>query len=782
MLPTPNGRWDRLSAIDTVRRVTESAPTSETWETVNLHYFFWLPAGKDEFGFGEYSQAPLYKTALYRKQLEQTISARLTEQMNALRDPATNKLAFMEPTTPNIRDAELGLRKVHFTFDYEPSRDGLDGLIRSGSLIKGTGVVLSNGLYLWAFRIEYRREREAELRQILERFLVEDFIERHVRRVLDFDWVADQTTDAISRYHGVLTYFQLDLLFNGVLDPAGHPHLALDDRKNDSSDSDEQDARRSYTIQSLVESLSLYAIAADNTRTTEYLPLFDKRKSYTTRTTGDQEHPYIDANIDLRDDAVPTGKELEDRELLLSRLTFAGMEQFLRVAISFGLTHYKTGLDHIRAELVDIGMKSYKNRASGELRRPSLAAKVLTIADLEAHHTLLAGKVPIVTFLLDLVNGLAEVSEPLRKPQLNGRDGSAEWLFAKSTLDESLTQFRRQIKVIEADVKAIETSLNAVRTDMMLLELTEARKLQEITAESERKSVDVIVPQLSVPRAILQLADDARLRLDARDFERPIAVLALIIGGFEVISGGLFFVTQNMFTSDSTLIWPDRLTLGHWLILNGWALGLLVLGGAAWLGLRMFRRTEQSKVEASSSTVPDEDVAEPAEPEPQIPHRPREETHVFDYSSLQEDIPDNNDSNAIMENLRTHMVDIEAPRDRDGICQNYSTFRETPSSGTERIKYSLESPLSASGLSYVLHVEVDRRRSGEERLRDIRLVIRRPVTANDIDLVAAATNIIRPCLQALVFTGDRASEVNDYMQTRMGLDPESTGSTKRSRR
>ena len=36
---------------------------------VNLTYCLWLPAGKDEFGFDLFDDAPLSRTALYRRQV-----------------------------------------------------------------------------------------------------------------------------------------------------------------------------------------------------------------------------------------------------------------------------------------------------------------------------------------------------------------------------------------------------------------------------------------------------------------------------------------------------------------------------------------------------------------------------------------------------------------------------------------------------------------------------------------------------------------------------------------
>src|SRR5690606_3154834 len=131
-----------------------------------------------------------------------------------------------------------------------------------------------------------------------------------------------------------------------------------------------------------------------------------------------------------------------------------------------------------------------------------------------------------------------------------------------------------------------------------------------------------------------------------------------------------------------------------------WGLGILVLLGAARLVLRMFTRDTtptagSSALKAGAETSDGSDLSQPEQP------RTRMETHVFDYSSLHEEI--SGDSAMAVQGLRDQMVNIESPQEHVP-CVNYSTFRETPSSGTERIKYSLESEPLPSGLSYVLHV------------------------------------------------------------------------------
>lgn len=706
---------------------------SDQWPSINLNYFFWLPAGKDEFGFA--GVAPLTPTAYYRKRLERTISTHFTQQVDALRDPASNKLGFMDLTSPRVIDGELGLRKVHFSFAYQPDHESLRPILREGP-INGTAMIFSNGLYLWTFRIVYRPGTpEAELHDILQRFLIEDFVERHIRHIFHFAWNSATAEGSAADYRGILTYYQLELLFNGVFDNGGHPHLYLGDTPAGPVDNGSDAALGSYAVQTLIKSLSLCGLGHD------YFPLFDRRKEYSLRGSHWEDRPYIDSSADLGPEHVDGDEQQYAREIFLSRLTFAGMEHFLRVSISYGLIHYKNGLDHIRSELVNQGMEARKNRPSGELRRPSLSARPLTVADLEAHHTLLAGKVPMLAFLRDLVDGATEVSRPLREVKLNGRPGAAEWNYARSTLDEARAEFARQLFVIQADVSAIESSLTAVRAETMLQELTEARKLSEIAAESARSSA---------------LAPRGTVELKAGQLERqlavPLTVFALIIGGIEVCSGLLFFATDRLF-ADAPIL-QAGFGWQHITLLGLWGVGLVIFLAALRYGWNFYRRAVQARDQAAPDAA--------AVPE-------RQETHVFDYASLLREIYGQSES--IMVNLGRAMIDIEAPRGEKVRCVNYSTFRETPTSGIERIKYSLESPESSLGMSYVLHVEVDRRLSGAqgERLRDIRLVVRHPPQAG-VAVVQAAAHIIASCLQALVFPGENQGEVRRYMRERLGLE------------
>ena len=90
--------------------------------------------------------------------------------------------------------------------------------------------------------------------------------------------------------------------------------------------------------------------------------------------------------------------------------------------------------------------------------------------------------------------------------------------------------------------------------------------------------------------------------------------------------------------------------------------------------------------------------------------------------------------------------------------------------GVERTKYSLESAKSDSGLSYVLHVEVDRRWSdSEEQLRDIRLVVQGSQFDLDAtEITKSAKEVIEWCIKALVVVENNDAAVQTYTRSRFG--------------
>jgi hypothetical protein len=692
-------------------------PDAKGYQEATLTYFFWLPAGKDEFGFTHFADAPLSYTSSYRTNLERTITAQIREQADRLRDN-TSKLAGMTITgdlTP--REAELGLRKVQYQFEYESNSPALRPLITAGP-ISGTAIILSNGLYFWAFNVHYRSDTSDEtIEGALLEFLKYDFIERHIRRLFNFNWISTADVDRsrsdgsssqkLKEYDGILTYYQLDLLYNGLFDASAHPHIFVEGKKMS------KDRIKAYleacAIGSLIRSLSLCGFKQS------YVPLFDLRKDFSLLGTHDGE-AYLNGEVDLVS-LESTSSEWEMREHLLSRISFAAMEQFLRVAVSFGLIHYKTGLDHCRAELVSHSLVARQNRSSSELRRPSLSTRPLTLAELEAYYALLSGKVPVLLYLKDLVEELRDISQPLH-PLSSTTKGEVEWTYSRSTLEESLTAFTRQIEAIRADLTTIENNLSAARQDLMTAELTESRKLSEIEAETPRDTV------------VLESGswDELSLRL---------GWVALFLGAIEAYSNLGFWLTNELSRQQPT-------TLQWWAGLLHLPIFIVVLVTAFFFFRRRWTRPQEKKRKDAEKL----------------------NTHVFDYSFLRDPL-DGEKAEVIISGLCQSMVDIENPNNHIP-CATYSTFRETPSSGVERVKYSLQSAPTSKKTFYVLHIEIDSDLSGDyEQLHDIRLVVRMPSSEN-IPITDNAREVIGRCVRKLILSTKDEEEVRRFFRERFG--------------
>lgn len=697
-------------------------PDAKGYQEATLTYFLWLPAGKDEFGFTHFADAPLSYTSSYRTNLEQTITAQIREQAERLRDD-TSKLAGMTITgdfTP--REAELGLRKVQYQFEYESNSPVLRPLIRSGP-ISGTAIILSNGLYFWAFNVHYRRGTfDKTIKGALLEFLKYDFVERHIRKLFNFNWISTADVDRsrsdgssaqkLKEYDGILTYYQLDLLYNGLFDASAHPHIFVEGKKMP------KDKIKAYleacAIGSLIRSLSLCGFKQS------YVPLFDLRKDFSLMGTYDGE-AYLNGEVDLVS-LEPTPSEWGMREHLLSRISFAAMEQFLRVAVSFGLIHYKTGLDHCRAELVSHSLVARQNRSSSELRRPSLSTRLLTLAELDAYYALLSGKVPVLLYLKDLVDELSDISQPLHSLNSTTR-GEVEWAYSRSTLAESLTAFTRQVDAIRADLTTIEGNLSAARLDLMTAELTESRKLSEIEAETPRDTV------------VLESGswDELSLRL---------GWVALFLGAIEVYSTLGLWLTNELSSQQSTT-WQQPTTWQGWAGLLHWPIFIVVLVTAFFF----FRRRWTRPQEKSKGTE-------------------KLNSHVFDYSFLRDPL-DGEKAEVIISDLCQSMVDIENPSNHIP-CATYSTFRATPSSGVERVKYSLESAPASKKTFYILHIEIDSDLSGDyEQLHDIRLVVRMPSSEN-IPITDNAREVIGRCVRKLILSTKDEEEVRRFFRERFG--------------
>jgi hypothetical protein len=721
-----------MADLDTTAHGGPATEPATTYETANLLYFFWLPGGKDEFGF-RYDETPLRDTTFYRDEFERTIANHLRDQEKRLRGNQGSIAGLSWRGSIEPQDAELGLRKIQYSFEYEPDRTLLPSFFPAEPL-SGTAIILSNGLYLWSFKVKYARGTDEEqVRSSLMTFLKEDFVQRHVDRMLGFGWPDDDNLDeAQPRYDGILTYYQLDLLFNCVFDAEAHPHLFLHgDGLKDNAPSESE----MYNIGAIVQSLSLCGFKK------HYDPLWDLRKSYSFRGAGSAgDDVFLDTDVDLY---TPQERFDEERERLLSRLSFAAMEQFLRIAVPFGVTHYKAGLDHCRSELVNYSLLARRNHASTELRRPSLKGAAITLSEVAAYHALLAGKVPSLEFVHGLVEGLTVVSEPLQAPNGTGARGSwIEWADGRSTLAEALDVFKRYVEVIKTELAFIDRSLSVTQADNMLSELSDTRKLAEMETEDPHRTVVIEGKEW-----------------DALSFR--LGVLAIILGsalGFvEIYSTLGVQLTENLFSEGSS-VWEKIVGVAHWPLVLALAIVLLVF---------VYRRYMGPGAEPAD---------DPATAKKQV------QTHIFDYSFMREVITSRGLSEGVVEKLRGTMIDLQKSESERLPAVSFSTIREMPPTGIERIKYSLESDANEAGVSYLLHIEVDRRpaMSGTtsdssrhtELLRNVRLVARVPKRADlEVAQIAqGARDVIGNCVRDLVLAGKSDHEVHNFFESHFGWD------------
>jgi hypothetical protein len=411
----------------------------------------------------------------------------------------------------------------------------------------------------------------------------------------------------------------------------------------------------------------------------------------------------------------------------------------LRVAISFGIMHYKAGLDYCRAELTDISLLARAHQTTGDLARPSLSQEEPRLADLESYHSVLAGKVPILQFLQDLVKGLSEASQPLGHNSVSTGtidDGWIEWKYGESTLHEALLQFERQIKAIKSDLWTINQSLNVTRMDQVLSELVEMRKLTEIESETPQEIILRRSPE------------------ENRDLDRRFGRIALLLAMMEVYGNFGVFLTQGFFRGsffDQDLSVLYRL-LGwmHWLIV------IVILALAYLLFLRRHDAKENS---------PSDD-----------PGNQKVRSYIFDYSAIRETVNAVGSAETAIRQFASALKAVDRLDERVA-CTAITLSRDTPATmGTERTKYTIESGESKAGISYILHIEIDRRWTDnkDEQLRDIRLVVRVPQgedVENFDEIIRGSRKLVDRCVRSLILVGRNDGDVQEFMKTRFGWPP-----------
>ena len=729
-----------------------STVRNQTTKMTKLWFYFWLPAGRDEFELASRDNSSLLNAAKYRgdtDNIEGTIAERLMSKLTG-----GSSAGLRLSGNPRMHDADLGLRKVEFEFRYEREQKE----INFSNELTGSGFILANGLYFWQFDFEYASDSsDQEVTEAASKFLREDFVVRHIATLFKFEW-AEHESNALSSYDGVLTYYQIDLLFNSFFDKDAHPHNFMNPRSAGEG--------AVYDVGGIIRSVSLFAIK------NHHLPLFGGHTDTSLEAScrNVSELP-ISTDIELFE----TGRDIKKAEQSLSCISYAGMEQFLKVATSFGLIHYKAGLDHCRAQLTNEALLIRINKTSGELRRPSLPL-VLSSADLQSYASIVAGKLPAFLFLHRLVEGLAQTSRPFEAQKANTSDGHgwAEWVYSCSTLHNALLHYKLHVEAIRADVTEIDRSLALGRIDQVIAELTDTRKIAEIESESPKK------------------INDERRTSDLDALMVIFTLFALIFSFVQAYASIGVWVMDRLLNGKEgpglvpggVRWWEMLIGFGQWMVLF---LVLVFIYNKLRTRRGLFktpvattvatgqrpRRSKRKGAIYKSRSVRDTGNNNSKQPErvavsaDSDAHKgeildsggSKDETHVFDYSFLHAKLKDR--SAETIKKLAGSMPSI-LPGGKWLNCAGQSSFRETPLSAVERTKYTLESHTSPQG-SYIFYIEVDRRMNiDDEYLREVRLVIRKPV-GEQYSVKECAKHIVLDCVKSFDFADVQKREILELL-------------------
>jgi len=428
-----------------------TAGLSSTTRKFTLSFYFWLPAGRDEFELSRGDDQPFKDTANYRDKIESAVAKNLMIKINELSEKSSESFWLNNSSDLKVQDSNLGLRSLAFEFRYEPKRDENEDKSKTYNLPNqmARALILSNGLYLWQFDVEYRSDlSEQDISKSAGEFLRDHFVKEHISKLFNFEWAEKIKLVASPKdkkaYSGALTYYQIDLLFNGIFDKDAHPDNFIEPHSGSkSSDRIEGNDEHNYNVQGIIQSLSRFAI------NNHHYPLFvdfDKIPP-----TGAFENTFMEP-ISTDTDLFGTAPNTE-ADRFLSRISHAGMEQFLKAAISFGVIHYKAGLDHCRAQLTNASLLIRIHKTAGELLRPSLSPD-LSSADLQAYTSIVAGKLPAFCFLYSLIEGIAQATRPFeaRKDSRLGELEWDEWVHSQFTLHNALLYYPYPQAVVAFDL------------------------------------------------------------------------------------------------------------------------------------------------------------------------------------------------------------------------------------------------------------------------------------------------------------------------------------------
>jgi hypothetical protein len=812
-------------SVDVETRGLGSSPSQKV--PCPLFLYFWLPAGKDAFGFATWQSANLSVSKDYYDDLYIPIALQFPKRLKQIHH-LKNIISFFDDrertkeASFEIKDCELRLRKISAFFVYTPAMNGLS----QQHVIDGEFQFFSSGLYCFRLNI-LTSEKRCSSDEVEARVLAETFFKDVIEPMFNLSWekylsfkdasghlvltkkvspdpVATEKSSlapkkkAIEPYRGVLSYYQLELLYNVLFDAETVPHVFFTpaaqlvsgghaDRERE-KEIRRKKAAETYSLENIFYSIVMFSWGLNKRK---HAPLKGGRKDYTLRGAWAER----DENY-LRPEEFEPNKRSVKSDFFYSRLTYSAMEQFIRVSTTFGVNNYRDGLGCARKSILLHNMRAKENIDPEQLyleakRQKGSAAQGETseyealtapLSHAEIYYELIKSKIPRLLFLRDMIHDMGEAVVPLQAQQATESlreqcEGDApeepkgylcEFHFSRSTFCGARRQYERQCALIEQEAEAVRHLMERAGDQQILGELTDTRKIHELTAE-ERPPVEISADQwnrLSAGIGYSQIGAafafgflGLSVWLIDKILDGKLKELAAALQGFrESIPGAgehLLAIVAAVATSGIAILFAARrrkawgsfvllALFGVALVYSGWDLSQV--DASAWAAetrakpkLMLFFAILGIFLSALSWSL--------SQYKAYSVYKPRSarfsgepSTSIYDYASLRQQIPIE-DTLALFNRLKNDRIMPGLFGVKTVKCRVYTVLSEMPSIGVEKRKYSFTSPgarderssqggnYTIQGENYRLHVEIERHYpSNEAFLTDMRLAIR---TAQD---------------------------------------------------
>jgi len=375
-------------------------------------YSLWLPMNKDIFGFSKIKNAPLNDSDKIKiDSIEEVVYIHVIQTIE---------------TKINLKDSQIKYIKKENPVNFFNHSRMLEFKIEKDEQAIGIFQIFSNGLYLWSFE-EVQAFDEDYLKILFDTEGFDDFFEQTDNEKKNYTSHIN-----LKNYNGILNYFQIELLFNGLFDINISPsnYFGVSDLSN------------VFTLKNILKSILL-------------------------------EHHNNEINTVTNREKYRCKLDTDEKKYLC--IFSASMEQFIRVTNTFSSKHYKRGLDFCLKQLSTHGLLRSHN-AKGEIKSflPDSLYKIkASIASLESYQTLIFEKLPLIEYFNTLIDGLSETIDVDAKSESN----------YKKKLMQAIRQNKRRLIDIKNIFKSIENSLYGENQKNILKELYEIRKYTEINNE-----------------------------------------------------------------------------------------------------------------------------------------------------------------------------------------------------------------------------------------------------------------------------------------------------------